>query len=117
MSQHPCGEPNGCPFILPPELERLLRDIDHGVGQRARDFVTAGAVADLKHCAVKLFGKTHDIRSQKKALNLNVPHLGELVGHKTGRGHPQDDKDDLAVFLAVTRVIKVGVLGFSPQGV
>ena len=74
-SQHPCGEPNGCPFVLPPELERLLRDIIHGVGQRAGDFVAAGAVADLKHCAVKLFGKTHDIRAQKKALNLNAPHF------------------------------------------
>ena len=43
--------------------------------------------------------------------------LGESVGQQAGRGHPQDDEDDLAVFLAVTRVIKVGELGLGPQGV
>ena len=43
--------------------------------------------------------------------------LGESVGHQTSRGHPQDDEGDLAVFLAVTRVIKIGELGLGPQGV
>ena len=64
-SQHPRGETHCGFLILPLELKRLLRDIAHGVGQRAGDFVAAGAEADLEHCAVKLFGKTHDIRSQK----------------------------------------------------
>ena len=63
VSQHPRGETHCGLLILPPELKRLLCDIDHGVGQRAGDFVAAGEVAELKHCAVKLFGKTHDIRS------------------------------------------------------
>ena len=80
--------------------------------------MAAGAVADLKHCAVKLFGKTHDIGSQKTGLKLKrASLLGELVGHKAGRGHPQDDKGELAVFLAITRVIKVGEVGLGPQGV
>ena len=88
------------------------------MGQRAGDFVAAGAVADLEHCAVKLFGKTHDIGSQKTGFKLKrASLLDELVGHKAGRGHPQDDEGDLAVFLAVTRVIKVGELGLGPQGV
>ena len=102
-------------LIMPPELKPLLRDIDHGVGQRAGDFVAAGAA--LKHCAVKLFGKTHDIRSQKTGFKLKLALLlSELVGHKAGRGHPQDDKGNLAVFLATTRMIKVGELGLGPQG-
>ena len=42
--------------------------------------------------------------------------FGESVGHQAGRGHPQDDEGNLAVFLAVTRVIKVGELGLGPQG-
>ena len=42
--------------------------------------------------------------------------LSESVGHQAGRGHPQDDEGDLAVFLAVTQVIKVGELGLGPQG-
>ena len=73
------------------------------MGQRAGDFVAAGAVADLEHCAVKLFGKTHDIGSQKIGFKLKrASLLDELVGHKAGRSHPQDDEGDLAVFLAVT---------------
>ena len=75
-------------------------------------------MADLEHCAVKLFGKTHDIGSQKTGFKLKrASLLDELVGHKAGRCHPQDDEGNLAVFLAVTRVIKVGELGFGPQGV
>ena len=54
--------PQGAPLVNPSQA------IGHGVGQRAGDFVAAGAVADLKHCAVKHFGKTHDIRSQKNRL-------------------------------------------------
>ena len=84
-----------------------------GVGQRAGDFVAAGAVADLKHWAVKLFGKTHDIRSQKTGFKLKrASLLSELVGS----GHPQDDKGDLTVFLAATRVIKVASWGSGPRG-
>ena len=98
-------------LILPPELKRLLRDIDHGVGQRAEDFVAAGAVADLEYCAVKLFGRTHDIGSQKTGCKLKrASLLSESLGHKTGRGHPQDHEGNLAVSLAATRVIKVGEL-------
>ena len=88
------------------------------MGQRAGDFVAAGAVADLEHCAVKLFGKTNDIGSQKTGFKLKrALFLDELVGHKAGRCHPQDNEGDLAVFLAVTPVIKVGELGFEHQGV
>ena len=101
------------------------------MGQRAGDFVVAGAVAELKHCAVKLFGKTHDIGSQKTGFKLkHTSLLDELVGHKAGRCHPQDDEGDkagrchpqddegdLSVFLAITQVIKVGELGFRPEGV
>ena len=75
-------------------------------------------MADLQHCTVKLFGKTHDIGSQKTGFKLKrASLLDELVGHKAGLCHPQDDEGDLAVFLAVTRVIKVSKLGFGPQGV
>ena len=88
------------------------------MGQRAGDFVAAGAVADLEHCAVKLFGKTHDIGSQKTGFKLKRPSLlDELVGHKAGRGYPQDDEDDLTGFLVVNRMIKVGELGLGPHGV
>ena len=88
------------------------------MGQKAGDFVAAGTVADLQHCAVKLFGKTHDIGSQKTGFKLKrASLLDEFIAHKAGRCHPQDDEGDLAVFLAVTRVIKVGELGFGPQGV
>ena len=115
-SQHPRGETH-CGLILPPELKRLLRDINHGVGQRFGDFVAAGAVADLEHCAVKLLGKTHDIRSQKTGFNLKrTSLLSESIGHKAGRGHPQDHEGNLAVSLAATRVI-VEELGLGPQGV
>ena len=81
-------------------------------------FVAVGAVADLGHCAVKLFGKTHDIRSQKTGFKLKrASLLSELVGYKAGRGHPQDHEGNFAVFLAVTRVIKVGELGLGTQAV
>ena len=116
-SQHPRGEMHCGLLILPPELKRLLRDIDHGVGQRAGDFVAAGAVADLERCAVSSSG-THDIRSQKTGCKLKRASLfSEMVGYKAGRGHPQDHEGNFAVFLAVTRVIKVGELGLGPQGV
>ena len=89
-SQHPRGETH-CGLILPPELKRLFRYIDHGVGQRAGDFVAADAVADLEHCTVKLFGKILDIESQKTGCKFKrAPLLSESVGHKAGRGHPQD---------------------------
>ena len=79
--------------------------------------MAAGAVADLKHRAVKLFGKTHDIRSQKTGFKLKrASLLSELVCHKAGRGNPKDHEGNLAVFLAVTRVIKVGELGLGPKG-
>ena len=86
-------------------------------GPEGRDFVSAGAVADLEHCAVKLFGKTHDIRSQKTGFKLKrASLLSKLVNYKAGRGHPNDHEGNFAVFLAVTRVIKVGELGLGPQG-
>ena len=117
-SQHPRGEMHCGLLILPPELKRLLRDIDHNVGQSAGDFVAAGAVADLEHCSVKLFGKTHDIGSQKTGCKLKrASLLSESVGHKAGRGHPQDHEGNLAVSLAATPMIIVGELGLGPQGV
>ena len=51
-SQLPCGETHCGLLISPPELERLLRDIDHGVGQRAGDFEAAGRVPGLEHCKI-----------------------------------------------------------------
>ena len=115
--QHPRGETHCGLLILPPELKRFLRNIDQGVGQRAGDFVAAGAVADLEHCAVKLFGKTHDIGLQKTGFKLKrASLLDELVAHKAGRCHPQDDESDLAVFLAVIRVIKSASWGSGPRG-
>ena len=117
-SQHPRGEMHCDLLILPPELKRLLRDIDHGVDRRAGDFVAVGAVADLEHCAIKLFGKTHDIMSQKTGFKLKrASLLNELVGYKAGRGHSQNHICNFAVFLVVTRVIKDGELGLGPQGV
>ena len=70
--QHPCGETHCGLLISPPELERLLRDIDHGVGQRTRNLMAAGRVPDLEHCEVKLLGKTHDYYykvAKKQVLN------------------------------------------------
>ena len=85
-------------------------------GQEGRGFCGGGRSG--RPCAVKLFGKTHDIRSQKTGCKLKrASLLGESVGHQAGRGHPQDDKGDLAVSLAATWVIKVGELGLGPQGV
>ena len=95
-----------------------LKYIDHGVDRRAGDFVEVGAVADLEHCAIKLFGKTHDIMSQKTGFKLKrASLLNELVGYKAGRGHSQNHEGNFAVFLVVTRVIKDGELGLGPQGV
>ena len=39
-----------------------------------------------------------------------------VLGHQVGHSHPQDDEGDLAVFLAVTWVIKVGELGLGAPG-
>ena len=46
---YPLGETQCGLLIPPPVLERLLRDIDHGAGQRAADFAAVGCVPDLEH--------------------------------------------------------------------
>ena len=40
--------------------------------------------------------------------------LSGFVSHQAGCGHPQDEEGDPVLFLAVTRVIKVGELGRAP---
>ena len=47
----------------------------------------------------------------------SVRILGELIGHKAGCGHPQDDEGDLAVFLVTARRVEVSDLGLRPQGI
>ena len=54
------------------------------MGQRAGDFVVAGAVADLKHCTVKLFGKTHDY--YKVAENFVMARATSNITMPTSRG-------------------------------
>ena len=55
-SQHPCGKTH-CGLLIPsPELERLLRDIDHGVGQRAGIFY-GGEPCGLEHCIIQFVGQ------------------------------------------------------------
>ena len=45
----------------------------------------------------------------------SVRILGELIGHKAGCGHPQDDEGDLAVFLVTARRVEVSDLGLRPH--
>ena len=92
----PRGETHCGLLISPPELELLLR-YQSWCGPEGWGFVAMGAVAALKHCAVKPFGKTFDIRSQKTGFKLKrASLLSESVGHKAGRGRPQDHEGNLA---------------------
>ena len=71
---------------MPPELKRLLRNIDHGVGQRAGDFFGGGRSGRPRALRSKALGKTNDIGSQKTGFKLKrASLLDELVGHKAGR--------------------------------
>ena len=72
-----------------------------------------------KNCKVELFRETHRLRARIKAgkkCGGDTTHLfhllaSDLVSHKAGYGHPQDDEGDLAVFLVAARCIEVGKLG------
>ena len=100
-----------------------------------------GLPSNPKHCEVKLVGRTHDYQARSKLLprikiklasllwlcwslfRNNKPqtphcHFGlfvELVGDQTGRGHFDEDKSNLAVFLTIARGVKVRELGLGIQ--
>ena len=76
-------------------------------------FVAASAVPHRKNCKIELFRETHRLRARIKAGKMGRGHLlaSDLVSHKAGYGHPQDDKGDLAVFLVAARRVKVWELG------
>ena len=115
-SQHPRLEPNGCPVILPPELKRLFCAISIMVWARGLGILWRRVVCPTS--SIARYSSSASIASifptsEKFKCAMEHGLLGESVGHQTGRGHPQDDEGDLAVFLAITRVTKVGKLGIK----
>ena len=107
------------------------RDIDHGVGQRAGNFMAASRVPGLEHCIIQFVGQ-HPYPLHQFFFKLlsefvgcyagrgNPLHpflLSELVGYYAGRCHSQDNKGDLTVSLATAWHIKVGELWLMSQGI